>query len=154
MKTTKTKTPAKSPARTTSKPAPKTTVKKPVKKTAPPRKTVAPKAEPVVITPVAPPPEPERPRNVKEMRILRIDGKVQGVGYRFFATRVARRLGLKGTIQNVRDGSVEAVVEGEASAIDDWIRELREGPRFAEVTGIDQQIRPFTGTLPDFDVRF
>ena len=90
---------------------------------------------------------------MKEMRSIRIHGKVQGVGYRFFATRVARRLGLKGLIQNVRDGSVEATVEGEAGAIDDWIKELKEGPRYAEVTRIDQETKDYTGKLGDFDVK-
>jgi len=90
---------------------------------------------------------------MKEMRSIRIHGKVHGVGYRFFATRVARRLGLKGLIQNVRDGSVEATVEGEAGAIDDWIKELKEGPRYAEVTRIDQEIKDYTGKLGDFDVK-
>ena len=79
---------------------------------------------------------------------------MQGVGYRFFATRVARRLGLKGTIQNQRDGSVEAFVEGERRLIDQWIEELREGPRYAEVTQIEQETKEFTGRLADFDVRF
>jgi acylphosphatase len=91
---------------------------------------------------------------MKELRILRIHGKVQGVGYRFFATRVARRLGLKGHIQNLRDGSVEAMVEGEGSAIDEWIEELREGPRFAEVSLIDQEKKDYRGTFGDFDVKF
>jgi acylphosphatase len=91
---------------------------------------------------------------MKEFRILRIHGKVQGVGYRFFATRVARRLGLKGKIQNNRDSTVEAFVEGEASVIDEWIRELREGPRYAEVTQIDQEKKEYSGQLGDFDVSF
>ncbi|HEY3054722.1 MAG TPA: acylphosphatase [Thermoanaerobaculia bacterium] len=91
---------------------------------------------------------------MKELRLIRIHGKVQGVGYRFFATRVARRLGLKGSIQNQRDGSVEAIVEGEKKAIDEWIEELREGPRYAEVTRIDQETKDFTGRLGDFDVKF
>jgi acylphosphatase len=91
---------------------------------------------------------------MKEMRVLRIHGKVQGVGYRFFATRVARRLGLKGWITNTRDGSVDAVVEGEKSAIDEWIEELKEGPRYAEVTHIDQETKEFSGRLGDFDVKF
>ena len=90
----------------------------------------------------------------KEQRHIHIHGKVQGVGYRFFATRVARRLGLKGFIQNNRDGSVEATVEGEKSAIDEWIEELREGPRYAEVTKIDQESKDFSGRLADFDVKF
>ncbi|HEX3580576.1 MAG TPA: acylphosphatase [Thermoanaerobaculia bacterium] len=91
---------------------------------------------------------------MKEMRLIRIHGKVQGVGYRFFATRVARRLGLRGYIQNNRDGSVEAAVEGEKDAIDEWLEELKEGPRYAEVTKIDQESKEFTGRLPDFDVKF
>jgi acylphosphatase len=90
----------------------------------------------------------------KEQRVIRIHGKVQGVGYRFFATRVARRLGLKGNIQNNRDGTVDAVVEGEKNVIDDWIEELKEGPRYAEVTKIDQETKDFTGRLGDFDVKF
>ena len=90
----------------------------------------------------------------KEQRVIRIHGKVQGVGYRFFATRVARRLGLKGNIQNNRDGTVDAVVEGEKDAIDDWIEELKEGPRYAEVTKIDQETKDFSGRLGDFDVKF
>lgn len=90
----------------------------------------------------------------KEQRVIRIHGKVQGVGYRFFATRVARRLGLKGSIQNNRDGTVDAVVEGENSVIDEWLEQLREGPRYAEITKIDQETKDFTGRLGDFDVKF
>ena len=91
---------------------------------------------------------------MKETRMIKIHGKVQGVGYRFFATRIARRLGLKGYIQNLRDGSVEAAVEGEADAIAEWIEELREGPRYAEVSRIDQERREFQGKFGDFDVKF
>jgi len=90
----------------------------------------------------------------REQRHIRIHGKVQGVGYRFFATRVARRLGLKGFIENNRDGTVEATVEGEKTAIDEWLEELKEGPRYAEVTKIDQETKDFSGKLPDFDVKF
>ena len=79
---------------------------------------------------------------------------MQGVGYRFYVTRVARRLGLKGWVQNLRDGSVESMVEGEKEKIDEWIDDVREGPRYAEVTKIDQETRGFTGKLPDFDVKF
>jgi acylphosphatase len=91
---------------------------------------------------------------MKEGRHLRIHGKVQGVGFRFFATRVARRLGLKGWIENLRDGSVESLVEGEPEKIDEWLTEIREGPRYAEVTSIDQDRREYTGKLNDFDVKF
>ncbi|HEY6139271.1 MAG TPA: acylphosphatase [Thermoanaerobaculia bacterium] len=90
----------------------------------------------------------------KELRHITIHGKVQGVGFRFFATRVARRLGLKGWIQNNRDGTVEAMVEGEKASIDEWIEEIREGPRYAEVTKIDADVKDFSGRLGDFDVKF
>lgn len=91
---------------------------------------------------------------MQETRVIKIHGKVQGVGYRFFATRVARRLGLKGWIRNLRDGTVDAVVEGETEAIDEWLEEIREGPRYAEVTKIDQEKKTFLGKFGDFDVRF
>ncbi len=91
---------------------------------------------------------------MKETRHIRIHGKVQGVGYRFYVTRVARRLDLKGWIRNLRDGSVESMVEGEKEKIDEWIDDVREGPRYAEITKIDQETRSFTGQLSDFDVQF
>ena len=91
---------------------------------------------------------------MKEIRHIKIHGKVQGVGYRFYATRVARRLGLKGWIQNLRDGSVEAMVEGEGPTIDEWITEIKEGPRYAEVVRIDQERRDNAGPLNEFDVKF
>lgn len=99
-------------------------------------------------------PETRARSEMKELRTIRIFGKVQGVGYRFYATRVARRLNLRGWIRNLRDGTVDAAVEGEASAIDEWVEELREGPRYAEVTKIEQERKDFTGKLGDFDVKF
>jgi acylphosphatase len=90
----------------------------------------------------------------KELRVIKIHGNVLGVGNLFFAPRAPRRLGLKGTIENMRDGTVEAMVEGDKKAIDDWLEELKEGPRYAEVTHIDQETKEFTGRLGDFDVKF
>lgn|ERR1051325_4668798 len=95
-----------------------------------------------------------RGERAKEMRIITVHGKVQGVGYRFFATRVARRMGLKGWIQNMPDGTVAARVEGARTVIDQWLEALREGPRFSHVTSIDQVLMDFSGELRDFDVRF
>ncbi len=73
---------------------------------------------------------------MKELRLIRIHGKVQGVGYRAFATRVARRLGLKGSIQNHRDGTVEAMEGHIAAAIAGrtgrYGRRARHGHRHVE----------------------
>ena len=68
--------------------------------------------------------------------ILRIEGRVQGVGFRAWARREAEALGLAGSVRNLADGSVEAVVEGEADKVGAMIEACRRGPRHAEVSGV------------------
>lgn len=94
------------------------------------------------------------PGGVNERRHLTIYGQVQHVGYRFFATRVARRFRLKGWIRNMQDGTVTACVEGDRRVIEAWVAELQEGPRYSHVGRILQVVREFVGDLSDFDVRF
>ncbi|MBJ3778220.1 acylphosphatase [Acuticoccus mangrovi] len=65
-----------------------------------------------------------------------IAGRVQGVGYRDFVRREASRLGLCGTVRNLADGRVEAVVVGGRAATDALLAACRKGPPFAEVTGV------------------
>jgi acylphosphatase len=62
-----------------------------------------------------------------------VRGRVQGVGYRAFVHHQAELHGLSGSVRNRRDGSVEAVLAGPASAIDAVVRACREGPRTAKV---------------------
>ena len=51
----------------------------------------------------------------------RVSGRVQGVGFRYYADHVAEQLGLAGTVRNTADGGVEAVAEGdEASCMSSW----------------------------------
>lgn len=87
-----------------------------------------------------------------EQRHIFVNGRVQGVAYRYFACQVARRLGLKGQVRNLRDGRVEARAEGDAAALDQWLEELRVGPPHAQVTGIDQEVRAATGEFTGFDI--
>ena len=63
-------------------------------------------------------------------------GRVQGVGYRFATQREARRLGLRGQAQNLDDGSVEVLAEGDPSALSELERWCRRGPSLAEVTDV------------------
>lgn len=68
---------------------------------------------------------------------LRIEGSVQGVGYRFFAVDEARRLGLDGWIRNRSDGSVEALVSGRTKQIESFVAICMRGPPGARVTNVD-----------------
>jgi acylphosphatase len=72
-------------------------------------------------------------------RRLRIGGRVQGVGYRDWAMREARSLGLSGWVRNRRDGSVEALVSGEAGAVETFVEACGRGPPAARVDAVDQQ---------------
>jgi acylphosphatase len=68
---------------------------------------------------------------------LRITGKVQGVGYRFWATRTAAILGLRGWVRNRRDGSVEVLVTGRPEDVGAMVGASHKGPpgaRVAELT--------------------
>ena len=67
-----------------------------------------------------------------------IYGRVQGVGYRFFAERVANQLGLSGYVKNLWDGNVEAYAIGDDVALEEFKRHLMEGPRSARVTRIEE----------------
>jgi acylphosphatase len=62
-----------------------------------------------------------------------VQGRVQGVSFRYYAQKEAGRLGVHGWVRNEPDGSVLAHVEGEADAVNDMVVWLRHGPRAAHV---------------------
>jgi acylphosphatase len=66
-----------------------------------------------------------------------VRGVVQGVGFRYYASRVARAHGLAGWIRNLPDGTVEAEFEGEPSAVEAVLRWCEHGPRGARVEALD-----------------
>lgn len=82
---------------------------------------------------------------------LRIQGLVQGVGYRWNLVQAARRRGLVGWVRNLRDGSVEAMACGPQPALDDLVAWARRGPPGARVDTVD--VEPGEGTFDGFEQR-
>lgn len=82
-----------------------------------------------------------------------VRGIVQGVGFRWFASRQAGRSGLAGWVVNQADGSVFVVAQGEAGAVDRFVDALREGPPGASVTAVEVVERAVTGMGGRFEIR-
>jgi acylphosphatase len=70
-------------------------------------------------------------------RRVRIHGRVQGVGFRHYMTREARRRGVAGWVRNRIDGTVEAIVHGSQEAVDALLAWARRGPPSAQVTDVE-----------------
>jgi len=68
-----------------------------------------------------------------------ISGEVQGVGFRFFAERMAEKLALSGYVRNLRDGRVEVYAVGSAEQLRALRNELERGPRFASVSAVAEE---------------
>jgi acylphosphatase len=64
------------------------------------------------------------------------------VGYRYFAQRAADELGLTGYVQNLDDGRVEAYAAGTAAQLSAFSATLRQGPRWSDVRGVEEQEAP------------
>jgi len=68
-----------------------------------------------------------------------VQGRVQGVGYRYFVLRQADALGVTGFARNLGDGSVEVIAEGSEPALAELEARLREGPAFSEVSAVGRE---------------
>ncbi len=73
-------------------------------------------------------------------RRLVISGRVQGIGFRDWMIAQARALGISGWVRNRRDGSVEALIDGDEAAVEELLRACRLGPRSAVVTRIEEDL--------------
>ena len=71
--------------------------------------------------------------------VAHVHGRVQGVGYRFFVSGSAHELGVRGSVQNCRDGSVRVEAEGPREVLDRFLDLLREGPPGARVTRVTEE---------------
>ena len=83
-----------------------------------------------------------------------IHGRVQGVGFRWYAEGLARELGLTGYVRNMPHGDVEFVAEGDEERLERARSGLMRGPALARVSGADVRLDDATGEFSDFRIRF
>jgi acylphosphatase len=76
---------------------------------------------------------------VNVVRHVLFRGRVQGVGFRAFVEDAASRAGVEGWVRNRRDGAVEAVLSGDAEAVDAVIESCRLGPPSSHVQSVDRR---------------
>jgi len=83
-----------------------------------------------------------------------VHGEVQGVGFRYWARRRARELGITGYVRNRWDGTVEVVAEGPEASLQHFLNQLKRGPRSAWVQRVTAEWGLYTGKFHSFEVRF
>ncbi len=78
---------------------------------------------------------------------VKIEGRVQGVGYRAWTVAVAHQHGIKGWVRNRTDGSVEAVFAGSEAAVEMMLQDCYDGPQAAKITSI--QVSDYNGAVDE-----
>lgn len=81
-----------------------------------------------------------------------ISGEVQGVGYRYFAQRIAARHQVTGYVRNLSDGRVEVHVEGTPEGVEGFKHDLAAGPQHARVEQVEEVSVDPTGTYKNFRI--
>ena len=69
---------------------------------------------------------------------IRVSGRVQGVGVGSFTSMTAARLNLTGWVRNREDGDVEMEVQGDEGPVEDFVRAVSRGPRYAVVENMER----------------
>lgn len=85
---------------------------------------------------------------------IKVNGLVQGVGFRYFTVIEARKIGVCGYVKNETDGSVFAYAEGGEDEINSFIQFLKSGPSASEVESVDVKTGGWTGQYNDFKIEF
>ncbi len=81
-------------------------------------------------------------------------GTVQGVGFRYFVRNIAKKMGVKGYVRNLPDGTVEVVAEGDEQTLRNFLKAIEQGPPLAEVTDIRYQFEDKEGGFTDFEILY
>ena len=85
---------------------------------------------------------------------LIITGRVQGVGFRYYATRYAENIGIRGYVKNLADGSVEILAEGEEEQIEQFKDRLEKGSGYARIDDISITFKPYEAKYQTFGVEY
>lgn len=89
----------------------------------------------------------------KRVYFLAHGGKVQGVGFRFFARRKANEYNLTGWVRNTDHNKVEGEAQGDRDAIKSFLKDVDKGPRHAHVVRLDHEDREVVEGETEFEVR-
>lgn len=85
---------------------------------------------------------------------VRIRGRVQGVCFRMETQRAAEQYGVSGWVKNRRDGTVEAVFEGDEERVGSILAWCKKGPHMAEAHHVDTHWEEYTGEFSDFEITY
>jgi acylphosphatase len=85
---------------------------------------------------------------------IKITGRVQGVGYRYFVQRIAAGLNIDGWVRNTYDGGVLVMAKGEKADIETFLDHLRLGPPLARITNIIKQDIVVDESLKGFRIKY
>lgn len=83
-----------------------------------------------------------------------ISGKVQGVYFRQNMKQVAKRHNVKGWVRNLKNGKVEAVLEGEEMSVNEVIEWCHVGPSGAVVDDVEVEFEDYKGEFNSFDILY
>ena len=83
-----------------------------------------------------------------------VEGRVQGVFFRYHTQEMADRIGVTGWVKNRRDGRVEAVFEGDKDKVDRILEWCHRGPSEARVTKVNLTWEDYTGEYEDFSINY
>jgi len=87
-----------------------------------------------------------------EKRIkITVRGFVQGIGFRFFTKRMADEFGIKGFVENMYNGDVEAEAQATPDLLNDFVSELKIGPRGSAITSVFVDEIPMSEEIQDED---
>ncbi|HXV59656.1 MAG TPA: acylphosphatase [Vicinamibacteria bacterium] len=86
--------------------------------------------------------------------VFLISGRVQGVGFRWFAEREASRHRVVGYVRNLADGRVEVLAQGDVAELERLEDALRRGPSSSQVVSVESRTAPVDPSLTSFEVRY